>query len=85
MHLLGAAVSCQGDWRGLQTAVTDTVWNYWSDKDNVLRWLYVLAELGEAPVGQAGFQSRYPRIKDRNVSRLVSHHSGYVSKVRLAN
>lgn len=83
MHLLGAAVGRHGDWRGLDAAVTGSVWNYWSANDNVLRWLYALAEMGETPVGQAGFRSRFPRIKDRNVGRVVSQHSAYVSRVRL--
>lgn len=83
IHLLGAAVGRKGDWRSLEAAVTGTVWNYWSANDNVLRWLYTLAEVGETAVGQTGFSSRYPRIKDRNVSRLVSGHSTYISKVGL--
>jgi pimeloyl-ACP methyl ester carboxylesterase len=83
MHLLGAAVGRKGDWRSLEEAVNGTVWNYWSANDNVLRWLYALAERGEKPVGHEGFQSKFSRIKDRNVSRHVSDHSAYVSKVRL--
>jgi hypothetical protein len=83
MHLLGAAVKRKGDWRGLEASTSGTVWNYWSSNDNVLRWLYRLSELGEA-VGQKGFKSSFPRIKDRNSSRLVSGHSEYVSKVTLA-
>ena len=84
MHLLGAAVGCKGDWRSLEAAGTGTVWNYWSSNDNVLRWLYTLAEIGDAAAGQTGFRSSFPRIKDRNVSRFVSRHSEYISKVTLA-
>src|SRR5690606_27360720 len=40
MHLLGAAVDAKGDWRSLASAVTGTVWNYWSQRDSVLAWLY---------------------------------------------
>ena len=83
MHLLGAAVGRKGDWRSLEAAATGTVWNYWSSNDNVLRWLYALAEIGEA-AGQTGFRSSFPRIKDRNASRFVSGHSEYISKVTLA-
>ena len=83
MHLLGAAVGRESDWRSLDAAVTGTTWNYWSANDNVLRWLYTLAEIGETAVGQAGFRSKFPRIKDRNVTRLVRAHSTYVSKARL--
>ena len=84
IHLLGAAVGRKGDWRSLESAVTGTVWNYWSANDNVLRWLYGLAEIGQTATGRAGFQSRFARIKDRNVSRLVSGHSEYVSQVTFA-
>jgi hypothetical protein len=83
MHLLGAAVGRKGHWHSLETAVLDAVWNYWSENDHVLRWMYRLAEVGEVAVGQTGFRSTRPRIKDRNVSELVSGHSAYVSKVRL--
>jgi pimeloyl-ACP methyl ester carboxylesterase len=82
MHLLGAAVGRKGHWHSLEAAVRDTVWNYWSENDNVLRWIYRIAE-GEVAVGQTGFRSTRPRLKDRNVSRLVPAHSAYVSKVKL--
>lgn len=83
MHLLGAAVGRKGHWHSLEAAVLDTVWNYWSRNDNVLRWMYRLAEVGDVAVGETGFRSTRPRIKDRNVSRLVLGHSAYVSKVML--
>ena len=81
MHLLGAAVGRKGHWHSLEAAVLDTVWNYWSENDKVLRRMYRLAEVGEVAVGQTGFQSTRPRIKDRNVSQLVPGHSAYVSKL----
>lgn len=83
MHLLGAAVGRKGHWQSLEAAVRGTVWNYWSRNDRVLRWMYKIAEVGEVAVGQTGFRSARPRIKDRNVSRLISGHSAYVSKVML--
>lgn len=83
MHLLGAAVGRKGLWYGLEAAVLDDVWNYWSANDQVLRWVYRFAEVGEVAVGVAGFGSARPRIKDRNVSRRVTGHSAYVPKVRL--
>ncbi|WP_143447892.1 DUF726 domain-containing protein [Kineosporia sp. R_H_3] len=83
MHLLGAAVGRDGDWRCLDQAVSGHVWNYWSENDGVLRWLYSLAEVGETAVGQAGFKSKFARIKDRNVTRHVSGHSAYISGVTL--
>lgn len=84
MHLLGAAVGRGSDWRTLNEAVSNTIWNYYSDRDVVLKRLYSIAERGERAVGAAGFGSRFPRIKDRNVSRKVAGHSAYVSSVDLA-
>jgi len=84
MHLFGAAVDRKDDWRSLEAAVKGTVWNYWSSEDAVLRWLYRLAEVGKEAAGQQGFGSKLTRIKDRNVSRHVSGHSGYLAAVKLA-
>jgi len=83
MHLLGAAVGTRKHWHGFTDGITDGVWNYWSENDDVLRWVYRLAEGNEIAVGQSGFGSKDARIKDRNVSRSVAGHSGYVSAVTL--
>jgi pimeloyl-ACP methyl ester carboxylesterase len=83
MHLLGAAVGKGGDWRALDNAVFGTVWNYHSSNDQVLRWMYAMAERGQRAVGLAGFQSKFPSIRDRDVSRIVGAHSDYVSAVKL--
>lgn len=83
MHLLGAAVGRNGDWHTLNEAVTDTIWNYYSDRDVVLKSLYAVAERGQRAVGSAGFGSKFPRIKDRKVSIQVAGHSAYVDRVTL--
>ncbi|GAB2776559.1 hypothetical protein GCM10027020_32320 [Nocardioides salsibiostraticola] len=84
MHLLGAAVGKAGDWRTLNDAVSGTIWNYYSTRDSVLRLLFSTAERGKRAVGHSGFASKFPRVKDRNVSRQVAGHSEYVTKVTLA-
>jgi hypothetical protein len=84
MHLLGAAVGNRGDWRSLDAAVSGTVWNYWSGRDEVLGTVYKIAELGQKAVGHTGFRSKFPRIKDRNVTRTVGGHSAYLDGVQLA-
>lgn len=84
MHLLGAAVGTRGDWRSLDAAVSGTVWNYWSGRDEVLGTVYAIAELGQKAVGHVGLGSKFARIKDRNVTRTVGGHSAYFDKVRLA-
>lgn len=83
MHLLGAAVGSRGDWRTLHEAVSGTIWNYWSGRDEVLGTIYAVAELGQKAVGRVGFRSAFPRIKDRNVTRTVDGHSAYFGGVRL--
>jgi hypothetical protein len=83
MHLLGAAVGKGADWRCLDRAMAGTIWNYYSSKDAVLRWLYALAERGEKAVGFAGFKSRFASIRDRNVTRSVASHSSYIKAIAL--
>ncbi len=83
VHLLGAAVQQGGDWQTLNDAVADTVWNYWSRNDQVLGIAYKAARAGAVAVGRAGFESAFPRIKDRDVSRQVPRHTAYVEHVKL--
>lgn len=84
IHLLGAAVGAKGDWRSLNEAATDAAYNYYSANDKVLKYLYTAVQAGSAPAGLRGFRSKFPKIKDRNVSRLVDSHSDYCGKVNLA-
>lgn len=83
VHLLGAAVTSGGDWMSLDSAVRDTVWNYWSSNDRVLNYTFRTVQLGRQAVGAKGFRSSHPKIRDRNVSRLVSSHSDYFTAVHL--
>lgn len=84
VHLLGAAIDAKGDWCSLNDAVTDAVYNYYSANDKVLKYLYTVVEAGSKPAGLHGFDSKFPKIKDRNVSRLVKSHSeDYCSRVEL--
>lgn len=83
IHLLGAAVSAKGDWRTLNDSVSDRVWNYHSTNDPILYWLYRYAQLGSPAAGSVGFKSKFAKITDRDVSRVVSTHSDYFAKVTL--
>jgi hypothetical protein len=83
IHTLGAAIGAKGDWRSLNDAVTNAVFNYYSTNDSVLKYLYSFAQAGEQPAGLRGFASKFPKIRDRNVSRLVNSHSDYCGRVRL--
>lgn len=84
VHLLGAALGAKGDWRALNDSVTDAVYNYYSTNDRVLKNLYTVVQAGSTAAGLRGFGSRFPKIKDRNVSRVVHGHSGYCDQVKLA-
>lgn len=83
IHLLGAAVSAGADWQTLNESVTEAVWNYYSKNDVVLARLYRATALGRPAVGRVGFESSFDKIRDRNVSRQVSSHTAYVTKVKL--
>jgi hypothetical protein len=83
MHLLGAAVGTGRDWRAIGTAVSGTVWNYRSENDFILKYLYKSAEAGQSAVGFEGIPTRSPHIKNVNVSRLVPFHMSHVKNVSL--
>ena len=83
IHLLGAAIGAKGDWRSLNYAVTDAVYNYYSANDKVLKNLYTVVQAGSKPPGLRDFGSKFPKIEDRNVSRLVTSHSDYCGRVDL--
>lgn len=85
VHLLGAAVGAKGDWRTLNDSVTGTVWNYWSSNDSVLKYLYAVGSAGERAAGQGGFETKFPKIKNRSASRNVEGHSAYFGTISLAH
>lgn len=83
VHLLGAAIGANGDWRALSDAVDGNVYNYFSNKDPILKYLYRTVQGGSLPVGSKGFGSAFPNIKDINVSRVVKSHGEYWKSVKL--
>ncbi|GAB4009316.1 DUF726 domain-containing protein [Nocardioides ultimimeridianus] len=83
MHLFGAAVNTKADWQSLHRAVRGMVRNYHSTDDHVLKWLYSTAQLGSSAVGHSGFTSKWPNIKDHNVTTKVHGHSDYLANVSL--
>lgn len=83
VHLFGAAVSRGADWRALNDAVSERVWNYHSRNDAVLRRAYRAGELGKHAVGSVGFNSKFAKISDKEVSRRVAKHGDYVKQVKL--
>ncbi len=83
IHLLGAAEGKKNDWRPLSDAVTGSIFNYFSTNDAVLKYLFAAAQVGSVALGLRGFTSKFPNIKDRDVSSQVKGHSDYFKCVRL--
>ena len=48
----------------------------------VLKFLYAAGSVGERAAGQGGFETKFPRIKNRNVSRTVGGHSDYFNAIK---
>lgn len=54
IHLLGAAIGAKSDWHTLTARVDNAVYNYHSTNDNVLKYLYAVAQPGQtAPASKA--------------------------------
>lgn len=58
IHPLGAAEGRKGDWRPLSESVTDSVYNYFSTNDAVLKFAFAAAQAGIVAVGLRGFGSK---------------------------
>lgn len=82
-HLLGVAIGAKSDWRNLIAAVDDAVYNYHSTCDDVLKYMYPIAEGGQAAAGLKGFAPSDPKLKNLDVSIQVKKHSDYHKNVRL--
>jgi hypothetical protein len=82
VHLLGAAISERGHWDQLSNGVVGNVFNYHSTNDQVLKYLYRIAQLQANPVGLKGFRSTRNNIVDVDVSKDVKSHFEYLNKVK---
>lgn len=85
IHLLGTAMGVGGSWRFLDRSVSGKVWNYFSTKDPVLKFLYAPAQAGKRAVGNIGFGTKFANIVDVSVSNEVTSHGAYFEKVSLAH
>lgn len=84
MHLLGAAVGTGRDWHAIERSVEATVWNYWSENDWILRYLYRIGVAGGAKaVGIEGIPAKSLKIKNVNVSSVVRSHENHLDAVKL--
>lgn len=84
IHLLGAAISTSSSWHELTDAVSDSVHNYHSRNDVVLRRLYKSAQGWRTAVGYAGFNTSNPAIINHDVSDLVDDHKKYFRNLTTA-
>jgi hypothetical protein len=82
MHLLGAALDKKADWYSIENAVEDTVYNYYSRHDPVLKF-FKLANGNSGAVGLEGVNGAYPKIVDVNASRYVRGHREYFTNIQL--
>lgn len=83
VHLLGAAIGANSEWKALTSRVDGAVFNYHSEHDDVLKWLYATAQGGQAAAGYKGFTKVVPKLHNIDVSDTVEGHSEYHDKVTL--
>lgn len=83
MHLLGAAVGTRRDFHAMESAVSGTIYNYFSTNDKVLGYLYTAAEAGSKAIGQKGIDKAPKNVKNVNVSRQVKAHDDHLRLVDL--
>ncbi|KJL35138.1 hypothetical protein RS86_00521 [Microbacterium azadirachtae] len=82
-HLLGTAVGAKSDWGRLTAAVEDAVYGYHSADDNVLRYVYTAAQVGEAAAGLGGFRPESDKLQNVDVTEHVKTHFEYQDNVTL--
>lgn len=80
-HLTGAAIGAKSDWHTLTARVSDTIYNYHSANDNVLKYLYAFAMGGQKAAGLVGFRPTPPKLENVDVSDCVDGHADYYTKV----
>lgn len=83
MHLLGAAIGARSDWHTLTSAVDESIYNYHSSKDSVLKYAYSLAQGGKSAAGLIGLRPSTSKIKNIDVSSHVENHFDYHQNVNL--
>ena len=83
MHLLGAAVGTRRDWRSIEPAVEGTIHNYFSKNDKILSALYRVAEGGTKAIGSEGIPTTSRKVKNVDVSKVVSAHPEHLKAVSL--
>lgn len=83
VHLLGAAINADHNWGDLNAAVQQTVFNYHSRNDTVLKFVYAIVQGGSTAAGCSGASTRRKKIKNVNVTKQVPDHSAYCKSLSL--
>lgn len=83
-HLLGAAIGAESNWGRLTAVVDEAVYGYYSTDDNVLKYVYKVAQVGEKAAGLIGFHPESSKLRNIEVTGTVKSHFGYQDNVRLA-
>lgn len=79
VHLLGGAVGRdQKAWKGIDSAVSGPIYNYFSKRDDVLRVLYKVGTLfTSAPIGRGPIESLSSKIYNIDVTDYVGGHGEF--------
>ena len=83
VHLTGAAIGSEGEWGPLVSRVEESVFNYHSQNDLVLKYLYGSVSPGNKAAGLVGFQAPPPKLVNVDVTSSVNGHSEYLDNVTL--
>lgn len=77
-HLMGGAVgNKRSDWLSASKAVSGKIYNYHSNKDEVLKYLYSAGTVFQSkPIGRYAI-STMPKVENHDVSSFVAGHSLY--------
>lgn len=82
-HFLGAAIGAEGNWDSLTAAVDGVAYCYYSTTDNVLKYVYKTAQVGETAAGLTGFTPESSKLQNIDVSDQAKTHFDYQGNVQL--
>jgi len=78
VYLFGGASSCDKKRWILPSKVARNIYNFYSDNDLILRYLYQTIELGDEPIGLNKIDSYLENIYNYNISDIVDGHTKYI-------
>ena len=82
VFLFGGAVGRAADWDKAASAVSGTIWNFYSEKDQVLSKAYALGTFfSSKPVGSGPIQGEVPGVVNVDCSHIVGGHHDFKEKL----